>query len=47
LKELLRDFDGIGKRADHEIQPRRREKYDLKCDYAEAIKSACGWGMIL
>lgn len=39
LKAQLRDFDEIGGRADREIQPRRRGKYDLKYDYADAIKS--------
>jgi hypothetical protein len=42
LKAQLRDFDEIGERADREVQPRRREKYDLKYDYADAIKSAYG-----
>jgi hypothetical protein len=42
LKAQLRDFDRIGKRADREIQPQRREKYDLKYDYADAFKSAYG-----
>jgi hypothetical protein len=45
LKAQLRDFDDIGQRADREIQPRRREKYDLKYDYADAIKSGCGVGL--
>jgi hypothetical protein len=36
----LRDFDQIGQRVDCEIQSRRREKYDLKYDYADAIMSA-------
>ncbi|MDR2445527.1 MAG: hypothetical protein LBD44_06300 [Spirochaetaceae bacterium] len=45
LKAQLRDFDQIGQRADCEIRPRRREKYDLKYDYADAIKSAYGVGL--
>jgi hypothetical protein len=39
LKAQLRDFDQIGERADRVIHPRRREKYGLKYDYADAIKS--------
>jgi hypothetical protein len=42
LKAQLPDFDQIGERADRDIQPRRRENYDLKYDYADAIKSAYG-----
>ncbi|MDR2247487.1 MAG: hypothetical protein LBE17_12595 [Treponema sp.] len=42
LKAQLRDFDRIGQRADREIQPRRREEYDLKYGYADAIKSGSG-----
>ncbi|MDR2434817.1 MAG: hypothetical protein LBD47_09655 [Treponema sp.] len=38
LKAQLRDFNQIGQRADREIQPRRRDKYD----YADAVKSAYG-----
>jgi hypothetical protein len=44
-KAQLRDFDEIGGRADREIQSRRRENYDLKYDYADAIKSAYGVGL--
>ncbi|MDR0758693.1 MAG: hypothetical protein LBF74_01090 [Treponema sp.] len=42
LKAQLPDFDQIGERADRDIQPRRRENYDLKYDYADPIKSAYG-----
>jgi hypothetical protein len=42
LKAQLRDFDQIGNRADRDIQSRRRENYDLKYDYADAIKSVYG-----
>ncbi|MDR1596744.1 MAG: hypothetical protein LBR99_03465 [Treponema sp.] len=42
LKAQLREFDGIGERADREVQPLRREKYGLKYEYAEAVKNACG-----
>ncbi|MHB9293071.1 hypothetical protein Holit_02190 [Hollandina sp. SP2] len=39
LKAQLRDFDEIGEQAEATIQPRRREKYNLTYDYADAIKS--------
>jgi hypothetical protein len=45
LRAQLRDFDEIGERADREIQPRRRKKYDLKYDYADAINSGYGVGL--
>ncbi|MDR2445850.1 MAG: hypothetical protein LBD58_00950 [Treponema sp.] len=44
LKAQLRDFDQIGERADRDIPTRRREKYDIKYDYADAIKSGYGGG---
>jgi hypothetical protein len=45
LKAQLRDFDEIGERTDRDIQRWRRENYDLKYDYADAIKSGYGVGL--